>query len=140
MTAFAVTGTTRDGSRVDVTQQADARSADQSVATVAHGQGSQILINAVAQGSTTITVTVGSLQQTCAVTVTFAPAAVGSRPAGVTITDDAAGNPHSVALSGTGSTSAVAFDKSLGKYNENIGSSTLKLTTIGALACTSCSR
>ena len=70
MTAFAVTGTTRDGSRVDVTQQADARSADQSVATVAHGQGSQILINAVAQGSTTIAVTVGSLQQTCAVTVT----------------------------------------------------------------------
>jgi len=70
MTAFAVTGTTRDGSHVDVTQQADARSANQSVATVAHGQGSQILINAVAQGSTTITVTVGSLQQTCAVTVT----------------------------------------------------------------------
>jgi len=70
MTAFAVTGTTRDGSHVDVTQQADARSANQSVATVAHGQGSQILINAVAQGSTTIAVTVGSLQQTCAVTVT----------------------------------------------------------------------
>lgn len=70
MTAFAVTGTTRDGSHVDVTQQADAQSANQYVATVAHGQGSQIQINAVAQGSTTITVTVGSLKQTCAVTVT----------------------------------------------------------------------
>jgi len=70
MTAFAVTGTMRDGSRVDVTQQAAARSANQSVATVAHGQGSQILISAVGEGSTTITVTAGSLQQTCAVTVT----------------------------------------------------------------------
>ena len=69
-TAFAVTGTLRDGSHVDVTQQADARSANQDVATVAHGQGSQILITAAGRGSTTITVTLGSLQQTCAVTVT----------------------------------------------------------------------
>jgi Bacterial Ig-like domain (group 2) len=69
MTAFAVTATTRDGSRVDVTQQADARSANESVATVGHGQGSQILINAVGQGNTTITVTLGSMHQTCAVTV-----------------------------------------------------------------------
>jgi uncharacterized protein YjdB len=69
MTAFAVTATKSDGSRVDVTPQADARSANQSVATVAHGQGSQIQITGVGKGSTTITVTVGSLQQTCAVTV-----------------------------------------------------------------------
>jgi uncharacterized protein YjdB len=69
-TAFAVTATLQDGSRVDVTQQADAHSANQSVATVAHGQGSQILINAVGQGNATITVTVGSLQQVCNVTVT----------------------------------------------------------------------
>jgi Bacterial Ig-like domain (group 2) len=70
MTAFAVTGTKNDGSRVDVTQQADARSSNQSVATVAHGQGSQIQVNAVGEGTATITVTVGSLQQVCAVTVT----------------------------------------------------------------------
>ena len=70
MTAFAVTGTTRDGSRVDVTQQAEARSSNQSVATVEHGQGSQIVIHALDEGSATITVNVGSLQQQCAVTVT----------------------------------------------------------------------
>jgi Bacterial Ig-like domain (group 2) len=69
MTAFAVTGTMKDGSRVDVTQQAEARSANQNVATVAHGQGSQILITGVGAGNTTITVNVGSLQQTCAVAV-----------------------------------------------------------------------
>ena len=70
MTAFAVTGTMRDGSHVDLTQQASARSANESVATVEHGQGSQILIHGVGAGTTTITVNVGSLQQTITVTVT----------------------------------------------------------------------
>jgi hypothetical protein len=70
VTAFAVTGTQRDGTRIDVTQQANAVSSDTRVASVAHGQGSQILITANAQGSATITVSVGSLVQTCAVTVT----------------------------------------------------------------------
>jgi hypothetical protein len=69
MTAFAVTGTLQDGSRIDVTQQANAVSSDPHVASVAHGQGAQILITANAPGSATITVTVGSLSQTCAVTV-----------------------------------------------------------------------
>jgi hypothetical protein len=70
MTAFAVTGTMRNGSRIDLTQQANARSANESVATVEHGQGSQILIHAVGTGTTVISVNVGSLQQTCTVTVT----------------------------------------------------------------------
>jgi uncharacterized protein YjdB len=69
-TAFAVTGTMQDGTRVDVTQQANAISSNPAVASVAHGQGSQILITASSQGSATITVSVGSLTQTCAVTVT----------------------------------------------------------------------
>ena len=42
MTAFAVTGTYSDGTRADLTQQAQATSSNTSVATVAHGQGSQI--------------------------------------------------------------------------------------------------
>src|SRR4051794_34003662 len=70
VTAFAVTGTMSDGTRVDVTQQANAVSSDTRVAGVAHGQGSQILITANAEGSAKITVSVGSLVQTCAVTVT----------------------------------------------------------------------
>ncbi|HZR09284.1 MAG TPA: Ig-like domain-containing protein [Myxococcales bacterium] len=70
MTAFAVTGTYSDGTRADLTQQAQATSSNTSVATVAHGQGSQIQITAVGVGTATVTVTVGSLSQNCAVTVT----------------------------------------------------------------------
>jgi len=70
MTAFAVTGTYSDGTRADLTQQAQATSNNTSVATVAHGQGSQIQITAVGAGTATVTVTVGSLSQNCAVTVT----------------------------------------------------------------------
>jgi uncharacterized protein YjdB len=69
-TAFAVTGTYSDGTRGDVTQQANATSSNTSVATVEKGPGSQIQIHALAQGSSTITVTVGQFTQTCAVTVT----------------------------------------------------------------------
>lgn len=69
-TAFAVTGTFSDGSRSDVTTQASARSTNTSVATVEVGPGSQIQIRAVAQGTASVVVTVGGLQQTAAVTVT----------------------------------------------------------------------
>ena len=68
-TAFAVTATMADGSRRDVTQEAQATSSYPQVATVAHGPGSQIQITAQSPGSATITVTLGTLTQTCAVTV-----------------------------------------------------------------------
>ncbi|MFL5658953.1 MAG: N,N-dimethylformamidase beta subunit family domain-containing protein [Ktedonobacteraceae bacterium] len=46
----------------------------------------------------------------CTINVTFTPTATGTRSASVTITDNASGSPHSVALSGTGSsTSNVIF-------------------------------
>ena len=56
-----------------MTQQADAVSSNPTVATVAHGQGSQILIAAHSAGTATITVTFSGQQQTCAVTVTASP-------------------------------------------------------------------
>ncbi len=68
-TAFAVTGTQADGMRIDVSQQSQAVSSNPAVATVEIGPGSQIQVHSVSQGAATITVTVGSLQQTCAVTV-----------------------------------------------------------------------
>jgi len=69
-TAFAVTGTRTDGTRVDVTQDAQAASSNTSVATITKGPGSQIQIYGASAGTATITVTLGSLQQTCAVTIT----------------------------------------------------------------------
>jgi hypothetical protein len=70
----------------------------------------------------------------CAVSVTFTPAAVGSRTASLNVTDNAQGSPQTEALSGTGSTSSIAFDKALGKYSENVGTSSLPLTTSTAAA------
>jgi hypothetical protein len=50
----------------------------------------------------------------------------------VQVADNASGSPHSVALSGTGSTTAIAFDKSLGTKTENVNGATMTLTTTGA--------
>jgi hypothetical protein len=38
----------------------------------------------------------------CQINVTFTPTAIGTRTGSVTITDNAAGSPHNVSLSGTG--------------------------------------
>jgi hypothetical protein len=70
MTAFAVTGIRSDGTRVDVTPEAEAQSANPNIAAVAKGPGSQIQIFGVAAGTTTVKVEFGSLEQTAAVTIT----------------------------------------------------------------------
>jgi hypothetical protein len=44
---------------------------------------------------------------TCAVSVRFAPTATGSRSASLRVSDDALGNPHDVALTGTGTDPAA---------------------------------
>ena len=69
-TAFAVTATRADGSRIDVTGLADAQSSNTKIATVERGPGAQIQIHSQnEEGTATITVTVGNLLSTCAVTV-----------------------------------------------------------------------
>jgi hypothetical protein len=45
----------------------------------------------------------------CTISVTFTPTAVGARNAAVTITDNAAGSPHSVTLLGTGTAPVVSL-------------------------------
>jgi hypothetical protein len=42
--------------------------------------------------------------QSCGVAVSFAPTTIGARSGTLTISDDAAGSPHSVTLNGTGQT------------------------------------
>lgn len=68
-TAFAVTGTYNDGSRHDLTPQADAVSSDTKIVTLQNGPGSQIQIFAHDAGTATITVTLGALKAYCNVTV-----------------------------------------------------------------------
>jgi FG-GAP-like repeat/Abnormal spindle-like microcephaly-assoc'd, ASPM-SPD-2-Hydin len=48
-------------------------------------------------------------QANCAISVTFKPTATGTRSASVSITDNAAGSPHSVSLSGAGIAPVVSF-------------------------------
>src|SRR5438105_39673 len=48
-----------------------------------------------------------SVSQSCTISVTFTPTATGSRSASVTITDNAANSPQSVALGGTGQAAAA---------------------------------
>jgi hypothetical protein len=46
--------------------------------------------------------------QSCGAAVSFTPTVSGARTGALTITDDAAGSPHTVSLAGTGQTSATA--------------------------------
>jgi lysophospholipase L1-like esterase len=70
-----------------------------------------------------------AVNATCTISATFTPSAQGSRIAGAAISDDAPGSPQTLGLSGTGTNTAITFDKSLGSSHENIGSTTTKLTT-----------
>jgi len=71
---------------------------------------------------------------TCTISVTFTPRAAGARSASVTIDDDAAESPHAVTLTGSGGTSAVAFDRDLGANSESASGKKATLTTTAAAA------
>jgi hypothetical protein len=80
---------------------------------------------------------------TCTISVTFKPMAAGSRTASVSITDNAAGSPHSVGLTGTGVTSAPAVSlspTSLAFGNQTVGTTStaraLTLTNTGSATLT----
>ncbi|UWZ85850.1 choice-of-anchor D domain-containing protein [Occallatibacter riparius] len=68
-----------------------------------------------------------TVNQSCAINVTFTPTAVGPRSATLAITDNAANSPQSVALSGTGQAAAapiVSFNPtSLTFGSQNVGTS-----------------
>ncbi|HLW98990.1 MAG TPA: choice-of-anchor D domain-containing protein [Candidatus Acidoferrales bacterium] len=80
----------------------------------------------------------------CTINVTFTPTATGARGASVTITDNAAGSPHSFTLSGTGTTTpaptAILSASSLTfggqTVNTTSGSQSVTLTNTGNAALT----
>jgi hypothetical protein len=55
----------------------------------------------------TLSATAGS--NTCVISVTFTPTAVGARAGTLTVTDNAGGSPHTVGLTGTGTSPAPDF-------------------------------
>src|SRR5205807_1755724 len=62
----------------------------------------------------------------CTFTLTFTPAAPGARAATVNITDDAAGSPQTVSLSGTGTVPAVTLSAtSLAYGNQRVGTTSV---------------
>src|SRR5207253_501563 len=57
----------------------------------------------------------------CAISVTFTPTATGTRTGAITITDNAAGSPQSVNLTGTGAAPGVSLSpSSLTFGNQNL--------------------
>jgi uncharacterized protein len=77
--------------------------------------------------------------QSCTITVTFAPTTTGAKTGAITIDDDAAGNPHSVALTGNGvpvpapvvSLSATSLDFGAQTMSTTSSNKTVTLTNTG---------
>ena len=71
----------------------------------------------------------------CTISVTFTPTATGTRTGAVTITDNAAGSPHIVSLTGTGSAALTSSITLTGKFTEatsgNTGVSSQTVTNTG---------
>jgi hypothetical protein len=71
----------------------------------------------------------------CTISVTFAPTAAGSRSGLLKVTDNAAGSPHTVGLSGTGTAPAVCLSSS----NLTFASQTVNTTSAAqAITLTNC--
>ncbi len=93
-----------------------------------------------AQTNTCSTVAAGA---SCLIQVTFTPTAVGTRTGTVTITDSAAGSPHTVALNGTGAdftvtatnATATVAAGATASYNLTVASQGGSFSNAVALSC-----
>jgi urease beta subunit len=86
-----------------------------------------------------------AVNASCTVSVTFTPGATGARSGSIVITDDAAGSPHSVGLTGTGiapaatlTPTSLSFAGQVGTTSaaqtatlRNTGTATLNVSSIG---------
>jgi hypothetical protein len=104
-------------------------------ATLTNSGGSPIVINSVAAGRDfSQSNTCGSSLAAgakCYITVTFTPSQTGTRSASITVTDDTAGSPHLLALSGIGLTSganATLSPTSLNFSSQSVGTASSPLS------------
>lgn len=98
------------GSLTFASQAVGTTSAQQQVVLNNIGGSALTISSIVAGGDFAQTNNCGSsvaVSGSCTLSVTFSPTASGTRTGSVTITDDAAGSPHVVTLSGTGSAAAA---------------------------------
>jgi hypothetical protein len=73
----------------------------------------------------------------CGVAVTFAPTATGTRTATLTITDNAAGSPHTVQLTGTGQAApSTSGPTPPGTYNITVSGTSNTLVQSGQVVLT----
>jgi hypothetical protein len=124
-------------------------------ATLTNGGSSPVVINSVsASGDFSQRSTCGpslAAGAKCSITVTFTPSQAGPRSASIAVTDDTAGSPHLLSLSGIGltsganatlsSTSLNLSSKSVGTTSSpmsvtltNYGSATLNIESVAATA------
>ena len=128
------------------TQLLGTTSAAQTVTLKNSGTATLTITSIVASGDFAETNTCGSslaVNASCPIKVTFHPTAIGTRTGAVTITDNAAGSPQSVKLTGTGTEvklSATSLTFPATTVNTvsapqsvtltNVGSTTLTITSI----------
>jgi hypothetical protein len=106
-------------------QSVGSTSSAQAVTITNTGVNAMIVSGVTASGDFAATTLCSSVPatQSCLVNVTFTPTAAGSRSGTLTISDDAQGNPHSVALTGTGVASTANFiPASLNFGSQTVGS------------------
>ena len=119
-------------------QQISTASAAQTITLTNTGNGVLSVTSIVASGDYAQTNTCGSsvaAGANCTISVTFTPTATGTRTGAITITDNAAGSPHIVSLTGTGSAILTYSIRPTGKFTEamsgNTGVSSQTVTNTG---------
>jgi hypothetical protein len=93
-------------------QQVGTSSAAQAVTIIDMGSDALTVSNATATGDFSIQngcTSVAAAGGTCAIQVTFTPTVLGTRTGALTITDNSAGSPRTVQLSGVGGATAAAL-------------------------------
>jgi hypothetical protein len=113
--AVAPAVTLSTGSLTFASQQMGTTSGAQSVQLSNTGNGTLNITSLVASGDYAQTNTCGTTVlpgANCSISVTFTPAAAGTRTGAVTITDNAAGSPHSINLTGTGTAAVIKYIQS----------------------------
>jgi sugar lactone lactonase YvrE len=64
--------------------------------------------------------TVAAGSGSCTIQVTFTPSAAGSRSASISVSDNASGSPHTVALTGTGTAPQISFSPSSWSFGNQL--------------------